>query len=127
MSVDLELRLKYPEHIAEVDQRPDIVIHSNSLRLVIHFDLTCPSEENFELRHKEKGDRYEVESKIEAERTANGWTVGCLPVEVGAQGYTAVSLRSSLTRLGLGKMRTKMVIKNASDAALRASFWMLLL
>ena len=127
MSVDLERRLKYPEHIAEVGQRPDIVIYSNSLRLVIHFELTCPCEENFELRHKEKGDRYGVGSKIEAECTANGWTVVCLPVEVGARGYAAVSLRSSLRRLGLGKMRTKTVIKNASDAALRASFWMWLL
>ena len=41
------------------------------IRLVIHFELTWPYEENFELRHKEKGDRYGVGSKIEAECTAN--------------------------------------------------------
>ena len=48
-------------------------------------------------------------------------------MEVGTRGYSATSLRTALRKLGLWKMRARKVIKNAADAALRASFliWLL--
>ena len=96
LNADLERMLQYPEHIASSTCRPDIVLYSNSLKLVVHLELTCPCEENFEVRHREKGDRYGVGSDLEAKCEANGWSVVCLPVEVGARGYAATSLRLAL-------------------------------
>ena len=127
LDVDLDRRLKYPEHIASYGRRPDIVIYSNSLKLVIHIELTCPVEENFQVRHNEKLSRYGVGSDLEARCESNGWSPFCFAVEVGARGYAATLLRTVFRKLGLGKVRTRTAIKDATDASLRASFWIWLL
>ena len=93
----------------------------------MHVEVTCPCEENFQDRHREKAGKYGQGSDLEARCNSNGWTVICLPVEIGARGYAAISLRTALRRLGLGKVRARTIIKNAADAALRASFWIWLL
>ena len=95
LDVDLPRQLKYPEHIAVIGSRPDIVIYVNSLLLAVHVELTYPCEENFQARHKKKGDRYRIGSDLKARCNANGWTAICLPVEVGARGYSATSLNGN--------------------------------
>ena len=36
----------FPAHIVITDERPDILIFSDSLKSVILIELTCPAEEN---------------------------------------------------------------------------------
>ena len=64
LDVDLERKLKYPEHIASSSRPPDIVLYSNQLELVIHLELTCPWKENFQDWHRDKGDGYGVGSEL---------------------------------------------------------------
>ena len=44
-------------------------------------------------------------------------------MEVGARGYCSTSVRGCLRKLGLGRVRTNRVIKEAGDASLRSSYW----
>ena len=77
----------FPMEIIEVsDKRPDGVIWSCSSQTVIWIELTSPWEENMELRHFEKKERY---AKLAMDIRAKGWTVHPLEVEVGCRGYIA--------------------------------------
>ena len=124
MSVDLNKQLKYPSHIADSLKRPDIVVYSNKLKVVIHIELTSPGEERFDLSYKKKFKEYSKASDLGVLCTNNGWEVYCFPVEVGCRGYVADSLPTCLRKLGLGKLRSRKIVKEAADAALRASFWL---
>ena len=52
-----------------------------------------------------------------------GWKASVWAVEVGARGYVAASTRSCFLRLGLSRAKVKKLCKEASDTALRWSFW----
>ena len=127
LNVDLEKQLQYPEHIAESRSRPDIVLYSNSLKLVVHIELTCPSEENIQFAHKRKDNSYNSSSDLGVLCRENGWQVLCFPVEVGVRGYAGESLLRCIKKLGLGKQRSKTLVRKAADEALRSSFWIWIL
>ena len=124
MDVDLNKQLKYPSHIADSLQRPDIVIHSNKLKIVIHVELTSSGEERFERSNIKKYDTYSDTSVLGGLCSENGWKVYCFAVEVGARGYVAQSLPQCLRKLGLGKLKTRQIVRNCGDTALRSSFWL---
>ena len=124
LDVDLNKQLHFPPHIAcNVSKRPDMVIYSNSLRMVVLIELTCPCEERFHEAHSGKMEKYGMFSEIYDKIKENGWDTVCFPVEIGARGYCSTSLRSCLRKLGLGKIRTRKTIKEAGDTALRSSYW----
>ena len=123
LSVDLDKQMKYPVHIADSLKRPDIVLYSDRLKTVIHIELTSPGEDKFQISYDKKFLSYCESSELGAECVANGWKVHCFPVEVGCRGYVADSLPTCLRKLGLGKVRSRKICKEAGDAALRASFW----
>ena len=127
MDVDLDRQLKYPSHIADSGLRPDIVLYSNSGRIVVHVELTCPVEENLQFAHSRKEKSYAKWSDLGMLCSKNGWQVVCFPVEVGARGYAGQSLNTCLRKLGLGRQRTKTVVRKAADEALRCSFWVWIL
>ena len=52
-----------------------------------------------------------------------GWKVHLFTIEVGAHGYAACLLRSCLSRLGFIQRIVRDIIKKASEAELRFSFW----
>ena len=89
--VDLDKHLKYPIHIAVSDRRPDIVVYSNSLKFVLHIEVTAPCEQRFKESNVKKDFTYGINSELELKCRDNGWKVLCFPVEVGAQGYAAKS------------------------------------
>ena len=113
LRVDLKKRLVVPQHICVSGLRPDMILFSNTLRMMVIVELTCPCEENIEERHLEKQGKYVDEFVSKAEK--NGWKVQVFAVEVGARGYVAWSLRTCLRFLG--------VSWEASATALRWSFW----
>jgi len=124
MDVDLEKRLKFPEHIAVSElKRPDIVLYSNSLKTVVFVELTCPCEERFAESQLAKENRYGEGSDLWNKCVGNGWKVVVFPVEVGARGYAAKSLSACLLKLGLSSLRRRTVVKEAAEEALRCSFW----
>ena len=124
LHMDLDKRLKYPSHIADTEERPDIVLYSDKLKLVLHIELTSPGEERFQASYKKKMLSYGPGSALHEKCQENGWKSLCFPVEVGVRGYTSTTLGTCLRKLGLGKQKVRKVIRDAGDTALRCSFWL---
>ena len=120
MLVDIDKQLKFPDFIFPTKLRPDMVLFSVAKRMVVMIELTCPSEENVEVRHSEKVVKYE---DLVAGCRCNEWKTIFFAVEVGARGYVGESTRSCLTKLGLKGALVKKICKQLSDTALRWSFW----
>ena len=99
------------------------MIYSKSIRSVVMIELTSPCEENMEQRHKEKTLKY---SSLCTAATLNKWCVHFFAVEVGARGYCASSMQTSLRCLGVSKKSTRSALKELSSISLRCSFviWM---
>ena len=123
MEVDLEKKLKYPEHIAQFGGRPDIVVYSNAAKIVVHVELTVPCEERFADSHTRKDGSYGQHSELWNKCVANGWRVFSFPVEVGARGYASSSLQLCLSKLGIARGSSKNIVEEAANEALRCSFW----
>ena len=116
---DLDRRLVFPLHVATTGLRPDIVIYSNSTKVVIMIELTCPCEENFQVRNLAKLARY---NDLKADCETNGWRAYLYAVEVGARGYTAQSLTICLRALGMKNRPLRSCLEDAGNEALRTSF-----
>ena len=120
MLVDLKKSLKFPEVICSTSKRPDIVVYSGLTNQVVMIELTCPCEERFLESHQGKLLRY---ADLLADCVSAGWRPHLYAVEVGARGYASESLQRCLRILGLNEQRVKRCVKEASEAALRSSFW----
>ena len=118
--VDLKPRLKFPAEVADTALRPDMVIVSRGKNVVIMIELTCPAEENFNDRHHDKLSKY---ADLVTLCRGNGWIVFLFAVEVGARGYASDTLATCFRKLGLNSVDCRKLVRNAADAALRASFW----
>ena len=120
MLVDLDKQLKIPSFIfcttSTTPPRPDLVLYSVVSKTVVVVELTCPSEENIEIRHAEKTAKYE---DMVAGCRANGWQTNFFAVEVGARGYVAELTRFCLSKLGVRYPKVKNTCKQLSDTALR--------
>ena len=97
-----------------------MVFYSVSTRTAVLVELTCPAEENIDIRHEEKLGKYET---LIPECWQMGWKVRVYAVEVGARGYVAPSTRSYFAQLGLKNSSVRKLCKEASDVVLRWSFW----
>jgi hypothetical protein len=117
---DLDKRLVFPVEIVATRLRPDIVIYSRLSGTVIMVELTCPCEENVEVQHKRKLDKY---TDLKADCEIRNWKVHLFAVEVGARGYVGQSLSSCLRSLGVRNRPLRSCVEAAGDEALRTSFW----
>ena len=111
--------LIFPQEIASTTQRPDIVIHSKSKKIVVLIELTCPLEDRISTAHELKKDRY---LELLSSCRCNGWTAFHFPVEVGSRGFVAYSLTSCLQKLGFSSYLAKKARNECSKIALRASY-----
>jgi len=119
MLTDLNEKLIIPSFIVITQLRPDIVLFSKATKTVIILELTCPCEENMEEWHRVKFNKYEPLSEA---IKCNGWAVHLFPIEIGARGYCALTLRSCFLRLGLPYKLVRATIKSLSLIAIKASF-----
>ena len=121
---DLSGILIFPESIAITSLRPDIVIYSKKIQRVVLIELTCPSEENMEERHDGKTKKY---AHLVELCNLGGWVCDFFAVEVGARGYCAKSLPSTLKSLGFTNKIYRQVCKSAGLVSMKASFWIWLM
>ena len=112
-------KLVIPSFLAVSSLRPDILVFSVSVKKVVLIELTCPCEENMEEWHHKKFHKYEPLAEM---MRYNGWSVDIFPIEVGARGYYATSLRYCFIRLGLGKKGIRKLLKQLSSQSLKSSF-----
>ena len=117
---DLGSALRFPDHITLTNERPDIVIWSDSLKRVLLIELTVPWEGNMEYAYERKKTRYET---LRSQCEERGWSCHVLPVEVGCRGFVARSMSSLFAQIGLSSCDTRKTNRSLQCAAERASCW----
>ena len=84
-------------------------------------ELTAPCESRIDGAYERKKLKY---SDLCYSCRAKGWSVWCLPVEVGCRGFVGISTIRALRQIGLtGKERTKSV-NEISEVAKKFSSWL---
>ena len=78
-----ENKKDFPQHITNTPRRPDVVVYSNTLKVVYLIELTCGDESNFESQRARKEARYQ---QLLADICATGWKAQLFTVEVGCRG-----------------------------------------
>jgi hypothetical protein len=111
--------LVFPPEIVTTNLRPDIVVWSPSLKLVVLLELTCPAEEGFAAASTRKLERY---NELLEQISAAGWRAVHYPFEVGARGFVARSTFRCLSALGLSPSAKKALIRGMSNIVARCSY-----
>ena len=105
----------YSFQIMETAKRPDIIICSESVKIVVLIDLTVPIKQNLADANLRKKCKY---SELVAECENRSWTTHYFPVDmvgIGSRGF----YNTSLPKCRKGKR--KKIIDRAAKAALRGS------
>jgi hypothetical protein len=98
-------------------KRPDIVLWSQAVRVVVCFELTVPSEERVMHWHAEKARRYrELE-----DAAADGWRLEVRPLEVGYLGNIAYSMEKQLRAFGLSQQKRRIIRQELEETAAECS------
>ena len=118
---DLGRQLRFPPDLCETRLRPDIILRSNSIRQLVIIELTVPWEDNLQEAHEYKAAKY---ADLVESVKAKGWQVVYHPVEVGARGFPASSLRRLFIEAGLSSLRCKQAIRAISSSAEESSRWL---
>ena len=116
---DLDGTFSFPPHIAFAELRPDIIIFSNKLKIVILIELTCPSQKNMESWHNAKVNKY---LPLKSITENNGSSVDLFAVEVGARGYCSRSVLCCFKSLGLKNRTINITRKQISTCSMECSF-----
>jgi hypothetical protein len=109
----------FPVHICVTDRRPDIVIHSASLKTVIIIELTCPAEENISDARLRKEIKY---APLKKQIVDNGWKCHLKTIEVGVRGFVSGSVPRCFRQLGFTSTKARELARMVSRAAARCSF-----
>jgi hypothetical protein len=118
IAVDLPgLHGQFPQHISATAKMPDLVVWSDSIRVIILLELTVPSERGVQAAYERKDLRYGKPGGLK--EACVGYTVHLLPVEVGTLGFVADSMRFALRKLGVW---SKELSTDFSDMALSCSY-----
>ena len=116
-------KILFPVHIASTDKRPDVVLWSDSLRVVILAELTCPAEEGIIAASIRKKARYQpLKASIEDEARKYPWTAHVLTIEAGARGFVAKSMQSFFRKIGFTGTLARKVCKDISVVTARCSY-----
>jgi hypothetical protein len=98
-------------------KRPDIVLWSAAVRVIVCFELTVPSEERVMDWHTEKAQKYrELE-----DATPDGWRLEIRPFEVGYLGNIAYSMEKQLRALGLPQQKRRTIRQELEETAAECS------
>ena len=121
MSVDYKHKLAvFPPIIYPTDERPDIVLWSESSRRVVLLELTCPAEEGIEAARVRKEDRYsELLSKIDGTKC---WSAELFTLEIGARGLVACRTFKVFRLLGFSAVEANTLCRSLSVVSARCSF-----
>ena len=109
----------FPAHIAITGERPDLVLWSETLKLVVLIELTVPSECNVMEAYQRKSEKYGKPGGLCDEIRNRGWKVELMPVEVGVLGFIATSTQKALKRVGIWSKGLEIAL---SETALRCSY-----
>ena len=77
----------FPPHIAQTDERPDIVVWSDSAREVWVIELTVCFETSYEVAHTRKTSRY---ADLMEQITSSNFDGELVTLEVGSRGFLSL-------------------------------------
>ena len=84
-------------------------------------ELTLPWEDHIEEANRRKRLKYDELREL---CTSKGWATRCLPVEFGVRSFPAQSVHHLLSVFGVKGKERRTIVKNISEAAERASYWL---
>lgn len=122
VSFDLDSLLIFPPEIFPTGKRPDIVVLSRSLHIVILIELTVPAEEGIEAAHVRKLARYLTLITSINDDKSNPWTASTRTLEIGARGFVPLSASRLFKDLGYNKRSSSSVCKALSMVAAKCSY-----
>ena len=120
LRVDLDRALSFPHHIAMTTQRPDMVLWSDKLKVVLIAELTVPWESNMQWAFERKLARY---TELKGLCEDRGWICHVYPIEVGCRGFVGSSTVRFLSDIGVTTAARKPILKQLQEAAESASAW----
>ena len=121
VQVDIGRQLSIPKNIVDTNLRPDMIITSESTKLIVLVELTVPWEDRIDEAHELKRAKYEP---ILSDAQRNGWTTHNFPIEVGCRGFAGRSITRLLKSLGMQAREVKKACLSISAVAERCSKWL---
>ena len=121
VKADIGGRLVFPRDVVETTLRPDIVIQSDSQRVLVLVELTVPWEDRVGEAHELKLAKYE---HLVVEGGLKGWNVLNLPVEVGCRGFACKSLSYMWRLLGMSGCTLRKANNRLACETERCSRWL---
>jgi hypothetical protein len=112
-------KLVFPPEIYSTELRPDIVIWSLKLRMVLLVELTVPAEENIQAAQIRKTARYQNLATMM--KSTNSWNSRIVTIEAGARGFVAKSMNSFLRSIGFTRYESSSICKSISLIVARCS------
>ena len=120
ITVDLpHFTYRFPEIIAVTAKKPDLVLWSVSLKLIILIELTVPAERNVIQAFQRKQQRYDGPGALASDCRDAGWAVEVMPMEVGTLGFISEATVRACKKLGVWSNELRRALE---DVALRASY-----
>ena len=114
-----EAKKVFPQHIVNTPLRPDIVVYSDTLKIVILIELTCGDESNFESQRARKETRYQ---QLLADIDVTGWSAQLFTVEVGCRGIYHHTLPHLFNFFNIPRHQKKKALNEVAVIALRCSY-----
>ena len=111
----------FPPVIFATNQRPDIVIWSESSRRVLLLELTCPAEEGIQAARDRKEAKYAP--LVDSINSTKCWNAELLTLEVGARGLVACRTFKVFRNLGFDSSAANALCRVLSSVVSRCSFY----
>ena len=111
----------FPPDIITTSERSDIVLFSNSTKLVVIIELTSPAEDNIEKLREIKSTKYERLAENIREGGIMESIYYVFTVEIGVKGFVPKRTSGVWRRLGLNEKEGKRLTNKISRTAIRCS------
>ena len=112
-------QVQFPPHIITTAERPDLVLYSDSKKVLVILELTSPAEDNIEKWREVKKTKYE--KLAENIREGGVWKVFVFTIEVGARGFVAKRTAAVWRQLGMSETDGRKLTETISRTAIRCS------
>ena len=118
LMADLDGNLKFPIQVADSNQRPDMILLSESTKRIGLIELTVPSEDRVEVSGELKKAKY---APLQEQGKTNGWNVKLWALEVGCRGFPAASMASFLKDMGITGGERNRQLRKIGEVAMNSS------
>jgi hypothetical protein len=109
-------------NIADVPDRPDILLWSETRRELLAIELTCPGEDRIDAAHQLKQEKY-AHLIAEGLKHHPPWSLRVWAIEVGSLGFLAKSGYELLRAFHFTKSELATIKRQLEDVSRRCSYF----